>query len=292
MRIEALDLEAMQQRCARMQWSLQQIDFEGPGRELLPEAERAGACAFLTELVWVEHAGRALFLNLAAGEEPTVKAIYNHCAEDEARHAQAQARLLQRWGGLQANMPRRGFRPQLIIDCLEKLGTSVHPSVYATLITLVEVVLDGACVRHVAQSILDPVSRQTYALINADEARHLAMDWYALERYGREMSWLASVFAAAGAMARPRFAATILLGFLPFMRRIAERALAMGLAERRLQQMFGVFVAQGDARPTVRGLHSYRLARRYAAHIADGNLPPGELLLRLSDAVDGLRPEH
>jgi hypothetical protein len=288
--LERMDLTRMRQMCDAGQWSLDQVDLDGPGLELFPQEQRPAVCRFVEELVWVEYAGHTLFSNLARSiDAPNVKGIFEVCSADEVRHAQAQGSLLRRWGGAAGAMPRRGIRPHLMIRGMERLGGGIHPTVYATIITLVEVVLDGALVKYLTEQVADPVSQQVYGLINRDESRHLAMDWYLVGRYSKEFSFLRSVLALAGTLVHPTFVVALMLGFVPFMRRIAQRMEALPGGWQRTQKLFAQFVSQGDAHPDLRRQASYRLARRYAEHITRGNLPPGELLLRLSDGIDRLR---
>lgn len=288
--VERLDLGRMRQMCIAGQWRLDDVDIDGPGLERFPQAQRPAVCGFVEELVWVEQAGLTLFRNLAAvADDQNLKVIFESCAADEERHAQAQAALLRRWGGLSGAMPRRGLRPHLMISAMEKLGPRIDPTVYATIITLVEVVLDGALVKTVTESVDDPVSKRLYALINRDESRHLAMDWYLVGRYSRQFSFLRAVLGLATTLARPTFVMGLMLGLVPFMRRIAQRMEALPGGWRQAHGLFAKFVAQGDAHEALRRQPSYRLARSYAERITRGNLPPGEVLLRLSDGLDRLR---
>ena len=119
------------------------VDFEAPGAELVSDEQAAALAPFMADLYWIERVAAIAFDAMGAQEtDPTRKAIFESFAADEARHAEAELRLMVRWG-----IAGRRQRPQpnpsvaKLVDVLERDAHRVHPSVFSAIITLSELVL-------------------------------------------------------------------------------------------------------------------------------------------------------
>ena len=103
-----LDLAKMRRKCRAGQWSLADIDWDAPGRETVTRAQTKRMHRFMADLVWIESFGQYAFEAMAAKtRDADLRAIYESFAVDELRHADAEQRLMVRWG-----MLRPGQRPE------------------------------------------------------------------------------------------------------------------------------------------------------------------------------------
>ncbi|MGQ0482819.1 MAG: ferritin-like domain-containing protein, partial [Pseudonocardia sp.] len=178
--------DEMLQKIKDRQWALADIDWDAPGAELITDEQRPMLKDFMADVVWVEAMGACGFkaLELKA-EDPYLKEIYRYFQAEEQRHANAELALMHRWGMLEeGEFPEPNIQLRLIMQWLDKNVDKMSLGVLGTLIPMLEVALDGALLKFLLDEVKDPVCHETFNKINADESRHLTVDFHLLEVLG------------------------------------------------------------------------------------------------------------
>lgn len=281
------DLVRMREKCQRLQWRLDDVDWDAPGAEAVTPERAAQLQDFLGDLYWIETTASIVFGAMEGrAEDPLLQAIFASFHVDERRHADAELRLMWRWG-----MLPRGERPtptvnlRWLVDDLERNAHRVHPAVFSALIPMTELVLDGALVKYLHHAITDPVCTEVFNRINADEARHLAVDFHVLEKYGREKSPWWNATELARSLMRPGAAHAMVLGYVPMLARSGANIRKTGLDMAEVQSCLRRYAELGDESADIARHPAYRLIRAWTQRMATGARGPGEWLARLSDAI-------
>jgi len=285
-----VDLHRLREKCDRLQWSVDDVDWTAPGAETVTPEKGAGLVPFMSDLYWIESTAAVVFTAMAGNEtDPIRRAIFESFAIDEARHAEAERLLMVRWGLLgrhQRPEPNRNVRR--LIDTLERHAARVSPSVFSAIIPMTELVLDGALVKYLLKAVDDPICHRAFEGINADEARHLAMDFYMLEKYGTEHSRLDNTLDMIRAVVHPRGLYALFFGYLPTLSRGRENIVRIGLDLDEVGKAMRRYVELGDKNPGVARHPTYRMMRRYVASTIEGRGNLGDTFVRLSDILDGV----
>src|SRR5262245_39284736 len=173
-----IDQQNMLQKCQKLQWAVGDIDWDAPGAEAVGEERRRALAGFMGDLMWIESVAAIVFDAMSRQtKEPELAGIFTSFSADEQRHADAELMLMRRWGMVGKNeVPAPNINARNLMAALERAADRVHPAVYSAIIPFTELVLDGALVKHLDVTVKDPVSAQVFRKINADEARHLAVD--------------------------------------------------------------------------------------------------------------------
>ena len=196
-----------------------------------------------------------------------------------------------RWGIVgRRQTPRPNPSVAKLIGVLERSAHRIHPSVFSAIIPMTELVLDGALVKYLVRVVDDPLCRRVFEKINADEARHLAMDFHMLEHYGRNHSLLSNTFDMLRSVARPDSLYALFFGYFPTLARSRASIQRMGLDIDEVTTAMRRYVELGQRNADIARHPTYRLMSSYVQLITDRRDPVGHALVRLSDAVDGLRP--
>jgi hypothetical protein len=285
-----MDLLRLRDKCDRLQWSVDDIDWAAPGAECVGPEQGAALTPFLADLYWIESIA-ALVFDAMAGQEadPLRAAIFRSFAVDEARHAEAERLLMVRWGLIgrhQRPVPNSNVRR--LIDTLEHHAARVSPSVFSAIIPMTELVLDGALVKYLLRAVDDPICHRAFEGINADEARHLAMDFYMLEYYGANHSRLDNTMDLIRGFMHPRGLYAMFFGYLPTLARARENIVAIGLDLDEAGRAMRRYVELGDKNPAIARHPTYRIMRRYVDRTTSGHERIGDVLVRLSDILDGV----
>jgi len=233
-----LDLEKMLAKIKASQWALADIDWDAPGRECVTEDPvlYPKLKAFMADLMWIEHVGARGFAAMAKkAPNDTLRDIYIWFHAEEQRHANAEMALMQRWGMLDGDdLPEPNINIRLVVEWLDAYADDMPLSTLGSVIPMLEITLDGALCKFLLDTVKDPVCHAAFEKINADEARHLGVDFHVLEMLGH------------GAMYRQllQFTATLLdprllmgiLAYLPLLNRMRDNLVELGLKEERLYE--------------------------------------------------------
>jgi hypothetical protein len=281
-----LDLDTMLAKCGRLQWSVDDIDWTAPGAEVVDDAMRTRLVGFMSDLHWIEAIAARVFAAMSKQAAPPLQGIFASFSLDEQRHADAELALMRRWGIVGRGAPALNTNARNLLAAVERGGDRVHPCVYAAIIPFTELVLDGALVKHLDAQVPDPVSNEVFRKINADEARHLAIDFYMLESTGARPREVTAHMARA--LIHPAILYALFLGYLPLLPRMRKNIAILGLPEERLLECVQRYIDLGDESASAARHPTYaffRFVSRGITRKRDGAL---DFLLRLSDLADRL----
>ncbi len=285
-----MDLQRLRDKCDRLQWSTADIDWDAPGADCVGPDQGAALRPFLADLFWIESTAALVFTAMAANEaDPTRRAIFESFAVDEHRHAEAERLLMVRWGLLGRHQrPEPNSNVRRLIDTLEHHAARVSPSVFSAIIPMTELVLDGALVKYLLRAVDDPICHRAFEGINADEARHLAMDFYMLEHYGGTHSRLDNTIDLIRSFVHPRGLYALFFGYLPTLSRGRDNIVRIGLDLDEVGKAMRRYVDLGDKNPAIARHPTYRVMRRYVDLTTQGHANIGDAFVRLSDIIDGM----
>lgn len=286
-----MDLERLQEKCQRFQWDVSDIDFGAPGADCVSDQQAGALLPFMSDLYWIETVASVVFASMAAREtDPTRKAIFTTFAADEQRHADAEHELMIRWGiAGRRQRPRPNPSVAKLLDTLERTADRVHPSVFAAIVPMTELVLDGALVKYLVRTVDDPVCQAVFEKINADEARHLAMDFYMLEYYGRTYSLLSNTVDFVKSMCARDVLYGLFFGYMPTLVRSRRSIEGMGMDIGEVTKAMERYILLGERNKDIARHPAYRVMAHWVSALTRGDDRLGDAMLRLSDAVDGLR---
>ncbi len=263
-----VELTEMLTKIKDRQWALADIDWEAPGAEQITAEQWPSLKEFMADLVWIENVGARGFAAMAKQtDDPTLKQIYTYFHAEEQRHANAELALMKRWGMLEGDdLPEPNVNIRLAIEWLDTHADRMPLSVLGTVIPMLEVALDGALLKFLLEEVHDPVCHQVFEKINADESRHLAVDFAVLDILGhakvRRM-----VIDSVGSTVSPRVLVGLLV-YIPLLSRMRDNIVAMGLDEQRLYTAMKRFAKNGDRTAAVR-LPIYQFLKIHADMVID-----------------------
>ena len=248
-----MDLDRMLERIQDRQWALADFDWDAPGAERITDEQHEGLKAFMTDLVWIEQIGARGFAGLArAADDPTLAEIYRWFHAEEQRHANAELALMRRWGMLDDDqVPEPNINVRLAIDWLDANADDLPLEALGTIIPMLEVALDGALVKFLLDEVHDPLCHEVFDRINADESRHLAVDFHVLELLGeRHVPVARSRAETLRRTLQPNLVAGAVIS-IPLFGRIGRNVRALGLDADRLLASLQRFNEAGERSPAV-----------------------------------------
>jgi hypothetical protein len=178
-----MDLDRMLDKCRRLQWSVDDLDWSGAPRELSREHEMAVVQYFL-DMSGIERLAGALFAEQRRRvRNPVLKEIFETFEVDEERHAVVAERLARYYDVHHFKSYRMSeslcrFRPHFLAAVRH-----MPLEIANTYITTGELLLDIALLRSLDDFVDDEMSHRAMDLINRDESRHIAIDFYMIEYY-------------------------------------------------------------------------------------------------------------
>jgi hypothetical protein len=189
-----MDVERMLEKCRSQQWKIDDLDWNVKPRAMTRE-EETGVVQYFKDMAAIERFAKALFEEQQRiVESPTLKKIFSTFVVDEERHAQVAERLAAHYDvhNYQAYTTSRElerFKPNFM-STLKYLSAEVANAY----ITGGELLLDVALLRSLNDYVHDDMSQRAMNLINRDESRHIAMDYYMTEFYASDdyQRWLAT----------------------------------------------------------------------------------------------------
>jgi hypothetical protein len=187
-----MDLGRMLEMCCKGQWKIDDLDWSGPPRPMNGDEEMA-IVQYFTDMAGIERLAGALFdEQRKRAENDTLKKIFATFVADEERHARAADRLARYYDvhclrTYEMSPSLVTFRKHFV-NAVRYLSAEIA-NVY---ITAGELVLDVALLRSINDYVHDEMSQRAMELINRDESRHIAIDYYMVEYYAspRYQAWL------------------------------------------------------------------------------------------------------
>ncbi|MBE7195428.1 MAG: ferritin-like domain-containing protein [Gordonia polyisoprenivorans] len=277
----AFDFDAMLAKIKDKQWALADIDWDAPGAELIDPELHARLKPFMSDLMWIENVGARGFAAMAKkAPTDTLREIYTYFHAEEQKHANAELALMRRWGMLDGDeMPEPNVNVKLIIDWLDKHSDGLTLSVLGTVIPMLEVALDGALVKFIMDEIHDPICQEAFKHINADESRHLAVDFAVIELLGHS-TMRKLLVDTLGAWLNP----TLIIGtlrYIPLLNKMRDNIVAMGVDEERLYSAMKRFKKVGQRNPVALRVPMYRFIQWHGDMVINRNHPYHHLADRL-----------
>ena len=268
----SIELTDMLTKIKDRQWALAEIDWEAPGAEMITDAQWPKLKEFMADLVWIENVGARGFAAMAKqAPDDTLKQIYTYFHAEEQRHANAELALMKRWGMLDGDdVPEPNVNIRLVIDWLDTHADKMPLSVLGTVIPMLEVALDGALLKFLLEEVHDPVCHQVFEKINADESRHLAVDFQVLDILGHAKVRRLAI-ETVGSTVNPRLLIGALV-YVPLLSRMRDNIVGMGLDEERLYTAMRRFARNGDRTAATR-LPLYNVIKLHAAMVIDRRHP-------------------
>lgn len=178
----SLDTNKMLERCRKGQWDIEDFDWTKTPEIKLSKEDEIRFCQYFMDMSYIELVAGALFLSLSKKmTDPTLKEIYVLCYEDEERHSLAAHKLCHYFDIHQHKIYTPNINLIRTIPYYLKAIENAPPSVANMIILFGELILDIALLRGINERMPDPLSRSVIEKINADESRHLAMDFFMTE---------------------------------------------------------------------------------------------------------------
>ncbi|MGJ0119858.1 ferritin-like domain-containing protein [Williamsia sp. MIQD14] len=269
----AFDFDAMLAKIKDKQWSLADIDWDAPGAELIEPELHARLKPFMSDLMWIENVGARGFAAMAKkAPTDTLREIYTYFHAEEQKHANAELALMRRWGMLDGDeMPEPNVNVKLVIDWLDKHADGLSLSVLGTVIPMLEVALDGALVKFIMDEIHDPICQDAFKHINADESRHLAVDFAVIELLGGA-TMRKLLVDTVGAWMNP----SLIIGtlrYIPLLNKMRDNIVTMGVDEERLYSAMKRFKKVGQRNPAALRVPMYRFIQWHGDMVIDRSHP-------------------
>jgi hypothetical protein len=181
-----MDLARMLDKCHRDQWSVGDLDWSRKPRSM-PREDEIAIVQLFTDMAGIERLAGALFREQEHRvDDPTLKAIFASFVKDEVRHSHAAQMLadfydVHHYKEYRQSPSLTAFAPHFV-DAIRYLSDDVAN----TYIVMGELILDIALLRSINDFVHDEMSSEAMRLINRDESRHIAIDYYMAEYHGSE----------------------------------------------------------------------------------------------------------
>ena len=176
----------MLEKCRRDQWRIDDLDWTQKPRELSRDDEEA-IVQYFTDMAGIERLAGALFEEQRRrATDPRLAKIFSTFVVDEERHAKAAERLaafydVHRYKTYRMNENLARFTPHFLA-AVRHLSDEIANAY----VTGGELILDVALLRSLNDYVHDPMSEQAMELINRDESRHIAIDFYMTSLYASD----------------------------------------------------------------------------------------------------------
>lgn len=187
--------ESMLEKCRKGQWKIDvDLDWSVPPRVMSNEEETA-IVQYFTDMAEIELLAGALFEEQRRRvDDPVMKKIFSTFVADEQRHSEVAKRLaayydVHKYRKYEPVRTLKAFAPHFF-HAVKYLSAEIA-NIY---ITSGELILDVALLRSINDYVHDTMSQKAMDLVNRDESRHIAVDYYMTEYYAspRYQEWLAA----------------------------------------------------------------------------------------------------
>lgn len=181
-----MNLERMLEKCKRNQWSADDLDWTVTPKKLSRDEEMSVVQYFM-DMSGIERLAKALFVEQGCRTtDPMLKEIFETFVIDEERHAVVAERLA-------AHYDVHHYREYQLSDSLQRFQPhflralrNFSAEVANAYVLAGELILDVALLRSINDHVDDEMSHQAMKLINRDESRHIAIDYYMAEYYASD----------------------------------------------------------------------------------------------------------
>ena len=269
----AMDFDDMLRKIKDRQWALADIEWDAPGVETISPELHAKLKPFMADLMWIENVGARGFAAMAKkAPTETLREIYRYFHAEEQKHANAELALMRRWGMLDGDeIPQPNVNVKLVIDFLDKYSDDMSLSFLGTVIPMLEVTLDGALVKFIMDEIEDPVCQEVFKRINADESRHLAVDFAVMDVLGHAQIRKLLVDLVGG-WVKPTFLIGV-LSYVPLLNKMRDNIVAMGVDEEKLYTALKRYGNVGERSEFARRLPMYQIVKMHGSWVIDRDHP-------------------
>jgi len=181
-----MDLQRMLRMCREGQWNVGDLDWSQTPRPM-SEDDEAAVVQYFTDMAQIERLAGALFVEQQRRvDDPVLVDIYASFVVDEMRHSHVAQMLADHYDVRRLHTYRPSpslerFFPHFV-DAIRHLADDVANAY----ITSGELILDIALLRSIDDFVADPLSAQAMELINRDESRHIAIDYYMVGYYASD----------------------------------------------------------------------------------------------------------
>ncbi len=181
-----MDLQRMLRKCHSDQWKVGDLDWTQKPRSMSREDEMA-VVQYFTDMAQIERLAGALFVEQERrAEDPTLKEIFRTFVVDEMRHAHCAQMLADHYDVHHYRVYRTSRSLERFFPAFVTAIRHLSDDVANAYITSGELILDIALLRSIDDFVADPLSAQAMELINRDESRHIAIDYYMVGFYGSD----------------------------------------------------------------------------------------------------------
>jgi len=181
-----MDLQRMLRMCHEGQWKVGDLDFSRRPRPMSPEDEM-NVVQYFTDMAQIERLAGALFVEQERrATDPVLKAIFGTFVVDEMRHSHVAQMLADHYDVRRLKVYRTSTSLERFFPAFVDAIRHLSDDVANAYITSGELVLDIALLRSINDFVDDPLSAQAMELINRDESRHIAIDYYMVGYYASE----------------------------------------------------------------------------------------------------------
>ncbi|MFE7798848.1 ferritin-like domain-containing protein [Nocardia sp. NPDC057440] len=269
----AMDFDDMLRKIKDRQWALADIDWDAPGAETISPELHAKLKPFMADLMWIENVGARGFAAMAKkAPTETLREIYRYFHAEEQKHANAELALMRRWGMLDGDeIPQPNVNVKLVIDFLDKYSDDMSLSFLGTVIPMLEVTLDGALVKFIMDEIEDPICQEAFKKINADESRHLAVDFAVMDLLGHA-TLRKLLVDLVGGWAKPSLLIGV-LSYVPLLNKMRDNIVEMGVDEEKLYAALKRYANVGERSEFARRLPMYQLVKMHGGWVINRDHP-------------------
>jgi len=169
------------------QWSVDDFDWSVPlaGIDGISASDRREAGRALVFTARLERQAANIFALAAEfADDPRVRAIYELFAIDERRHADAEVLLAKRYGVAEDDLPVPLDLAMRVLEGGWNAPRRALHEISSASIILFELALDSLLIPALKDLTSDPLQARVFRLIDLDESRHLAMDYWLLDTKG------------------------------------------------------------------------------------------------------------
>lgn len=176
----------MLRMCREGQWTVGQLDFSQRPRPMSPDDEMA-VVQYFTDMAQIERLAGALFVEQERrATDPVLKEIFASFVVDEMRHSHVAQMLADHYDVHRFKVYRTSTSLERFFPNFVNAIRHLSDDVANAYITSGELVLDIALLRSIDDFVADPLSAQAMELVNRDESRHIAIDYFMVEYYASE----------------------------------------------------------------------------------------------------------